>query len=699
MSIEPALGLEKSDLQMKDKFTEFLEKNYGDIDGEFPDNDRVDASLSIAFEEVEVFDSDLYEELLANPIPGMKSAEEALHELYSDHGSLSSAPVRPKDPPFPTTPIRELRAQDVNKFVLIEGIASKTSDVIPKIGRASFICGNGHRTEIDQPPKNELEFPEYCSVEGCEDTNFDVETTRSKLVDFQRIELQEPPEDLRGGETPQTIDVNLEGDVTGLVKPGDRLQVIGTLRSTREEAVLDTFVKGHTLELEDAEFEDLEITEEEVEKIEEIASLPLEELRQKFINSVAPSIYGYEDEKLAIAMQLFGGVRKQLEDGASIRGDFHMLLVGDPSTGKSQLVSYVKNLAPRAVYTSGKGSSSAGLTAAAVKSSDFGDEDNWTLEAGAMVLADKGIAAVDELDKMDSSDRSALHEAMEQQTVSVSKAGINATLKSRCSLLGAANPKNGRWDPHEAIVEQIELEPALMSRFDLIFIFEDKINEETDRDIAQHILNTNQVAQANVSSSEKLSEYNIEENRKNVEPAIEPELFRKYVAYAKKECKPVLTPEAKQRIQDFYAEIRTGAEDEDVIPATARNLEGAIRLSEAVARLQLSEIIELSHAELAIEITKRSMKDAGYDEESGEFDSDIIEVGESTSQQNRRDDLQEIVQMLCAQADDGLADHDKVVKNAQGWGHDKNKVERDVEKLLRQGELIDPGRDGHYRLA
>jgi len=214
----------------------------------------------------------------------------------------------------------------------------------------------------------------------------------------------------------------------------------------------------------------MDITGEDKEEIVRLSSS--EGIYEKMVASIAPSIYGYDQEKLSMILQLFSGVTKQLPDGSRIRGDLHMLLIGDPGTGKSQMLAYIENIAPRAVYTSGKGSSSAGLTAAAVRD-DFGDGQQWSLEAGALVLADRGIAAIDELDKMRPEDRSAMHEALEQQKISVSKAGINATLKSRCSLLGAANPKYGRFDQYEPISEQIDLEPALISRFDLIFTVTD----------------------------------------------------------------------------------------------------------------------------------------------------------------------------------------------------------------------------------
>jgi replicative DNA helicase Mcm len=359
----------------------------------------------------------------------------------------------------------------------------------------------------------------------------------------------------------------------------------------------------------------------------------------------------------------------------------------------SQLLSYVKNVAPRSVYTSGKGSSAAGLTAAAVRD-DFGDGQQWSLEAGALVLADRGIAAVDELDKMAPDDRSAMHQALEQQEISVSKAGINATLKSRCSLLGAANPKYGRFDQYEPIGEQIDLEPALISRFDLIFTVTDQPDEEEDRNLANHILNTNYAGELETQRTKMtntdVTREEIDDVTADVDPDIDPELMRKYIAYAKQNCHPRMTDGAKQAIEDFYVDLRSKGQDEDSpVPVTARQLEAIVRLAEASARVRLSDTVEDEDADRVIDIVRSCLQDIGVDPETGEFDADVVETGQSKTQRDRIKNLKGLISDIEEEYDDG-APVDVVMDRADEIGMDATKAEHEIEKLKQKGEVYEP---------
>jgi replicative DNA helicase Mcm len=364
----------------------------------------------------------------------------------------------------------------------------------------------------------------------------------------------------------------------------------------------------------------------------------------------------------------------------------------------SQMLQYIRNLAPRSVYTSGKGSSSAGLTAAAVRD-DFGDGQQWSLEAGALVLADRGIAAVDELDKMRPEDRSAMHEALEQQSVSVSKAGINATLKSRCSLLGAANPKYGRFDQYESIGEQIDLEPALISRFDLIFTVTDQPDPEEDAALAEHILRTNYAGELNTQreqvANSNHSQEEVEAVTDTVDPEIDPELLRKYVAYAKRTCFPTMTDEAKGAIRDFYVDLRAKGADEDApVPVTARKLEALVRLAEASARVRLSDTVEHEDAERVIEIVRSCLQDIGVDPETGEFDADVIETGTSKSQRDRIKSIKDVIETVDAEYEgEAGAPIDAIVERAEAEGIDEDKVMDQIEQLRRKGDVYSPTTD------
>ena len=332
-------------------------------------------------------------------------------------------------------------------------------------------------------------------------------------------------------------------------------------------------------------------------------------------------------------------------------------------------------------------------TAAAVRD-DFGDGQQWSLEAGALVLADRGIAAVDELDKMAPDDRSAMHQALEQQEISVSKAGINATLKSRCSLLGAANPKYGRFDQYEPIGEQIDLEPALISRFDLIFTVTDQPDEEEDRNLASHILNTNYAGELETQRTEMtnvdVTSEEIDDVTSDVDPDIDPELMRKYIAYAKQNCHPRMTDGAKQAIEDFYVDLRSKGQDEDSpVPVTARQLEAIVRLAEASARVRLSDTVDDEDADRVIDIVRSCLQDIGVDPETGEFDADVVETGQSKTQRDRIKNLKGLISDIEEEYDDG-APVDVVMDRADEIGMDASKAEHEIEKLKQKGEVYEP---------
>jgi replicative DNA helicase Mcm len=674
-------------IEIKERWEEFYRRYYKNEIGKVAQGEK--SSLEVGYGDVEQYDPDLADDLVLHPDETRGAAEDALGDFdIAADVSLESAPVRFSGF-YPKTGIRSIRSDDVNKMVAVEGIVRKATEVRPKVLEAAFECQRcGTLTTVEQSGQ---EFSEPHQCRGCERQGpFRLLEDQSDFVDAQKLRVQESPEGLRGGQTPQKIDVNIEGDITGEVSPGDRVTATGVLRAIPDDGstTFEVFIEGNNVEIEDQDFEDFEITEDDEEAIREIAASP--NLYEKIRDSFAPSIYGYEKEKLAMILQLFAGVKKDLPDGTRIRGDMHILLVGDPGTGKSQLLQYAQKIAPRGIYTSGKGATSAGLTAAAVQD-DFGD-GKWTLEAGALVLADKGIACVDEVDKMDQNDRSALHEALEQQQVSIAKAGINATLKSRCSLLGAANPKYGRFDEYEGIAEQIDLEPALISRFDLIFTVTDSINEEEDSDIAGHILQTNyagEVAASGEDAGEEMDE---------IDPEIEPETLRKYVAYSRRECNPKMTDEARERIKGFYVDLRAQGSDGDAVPVTARKLEALVRLAEASARVRLSDDVEMQDAERAIDVTTASLDQVGRDPETGEFDIDVIESGTSQSQRDRIKGIKEIISVVCDDKDDDKAPMDEIIELAEEHDMSPEKARDEIDSLRRRGELIEPEKD-HFRLV
>ena len=1163
---------------LTERFIQFYRNYYreeiGTLAQRYPNEQR---SLYVEYDDLFQFDRDLAEDFRTKPDQMREYAEEALrlYDLPADV-SLARAHVRLRNLPE-NIDIRGIRVHDdhIGKLVSVQGIVRKATDVRPKVTEAAFECQRcGTMTYI---PQSDGGFQEPHECQGCERQGpFRVNFDQSEFIDSQKLRIQESPEGLRGGETPQSLDIDIVDDITGEVSPGDHVTCVGVLhieqveQGNEKSAIFDLYMDGVSIAIEDEEFEDMDITDADRREIIELSKRS--DIYDAMVDSIAPAIYGYEEEKLAMILQLFSGVTKHLPDGSRIRGDLHMLLIGDPGTGKclsgdtnvtlgdgreipirelvernltepkpvddgvwdevdfgvpslqadgsvetsratkvwkrdapetmcrvetasgreldvtpshplfvhrdgeftpvvaeeleagefvatprrldasaddtltvdsrgarshnavrldaperwtpdlsrlvgyivadgyvepredhsgfvsitndddavlddarstlrdlnletttrkphegkrarellcsagefvsflseiddallsgssekrvpptifgasdpiiaafvqgfiegeghvcssqreitaasmseellngirslllhhgiashvherhngsyrlrisgaqfdryvtdigfvtdrkqsaaekhltpdrntnvdvipnagptlrrlreslgltqyecgvprgtyrhyeagtrnpsrdalgqivdafedacrsstdatddglaqtdggstardvaalrqlvesdvrwdriesiervdpeddwvydlevagthnyvsngvvshnSQMISYVENIAPRSVYTSGKGSSAAGLTAAAVRD-DFGDGQQWSLEAGALVLADKGIAAVDELDKMDSSDRSAMHEGLEQQQISVSKAGINATLKARCSLLGAANPKYGRFDQYEPIGEQIDLEPALISRFDLIFTVTDQPDPDHDSRLAKHIIKTNYAGELNTQREElAASEFTSEQVAavtEQVAPAIDADLLRKYVAHAKRSCYPTMTEEAKGLIEEFYVDLRSKGADEDApVPVTARKLEAMVRLAEASARVRLSDTVEREDADRATTIVESCLKDIGVDPETGQFDADVVETGTSKTQRDRIKNIKELIADIEAEYENG-APLEEVLDRADEIGMDPGKAEREIENLRTKGEVYEP-QQGHLR--
>ncbi|HJK17359.1 MAG TPA: minichromosome maintenance protein MCM [Methanocorpusculum sp.] len=596
------------------------------------------------------------------------------------------------------TQIRDIRAEHINKFISVDGIIRRVTEVRPRLVIGAFRCSAGHFTYKAQDYGTYSE-PDVCGNAECTQKKLELVQNRSTFIDSQKLRIQETPEGLRGGEQPQNIDIDVVDDLCGIVSPGDRVIINGILRSVQritggqKSTVFDLFIECNSIEISIKEFEEVNITEEDEETIKEMATDPA--VYGKIARSIAPTIYGNDEVKEAIALQMFGGIAKEMPDGSSLRGDIHVLLVGDPGIAKSQLLRYVIKLAPRGIYTSGKSASSAGLTAAAVKD-DLGD-GRWTLEAGALVLADKGIAAVDEMDKMQKDDRSSLHEAMEQQSISVAKAGINATLRTRCSLLGAANPKLGRFDEFTNISEQVNMPPSLLSRFDLIFIMKDKPDAVRDLNIANHILKSHMAGEKIMHHKKHPIPGADDEYFKRelapVMPEIDAVLLRKYLAYAKRNCFPMLTDEAKDILVQYYQSLRGVAIDSDKpVPVTARQLEALVRLAEASARVRLSDEISVDDAKRVVKIVDTCLRQVAYDPATGQIDIDKVATGISKSSRDMTRVLRETIKILSEGG--SSAKLDKVIDTMVSQHHyGKEEVEKLLDKMKRQGDIITPRND------
>lgn len=571
----------------------------------------------------------------------------------------------------------------------LRGQVSKRTQKKQILTTAVFECQRcGTFTTIPQV-EDSLTEPHEC--QGCERQGpFTVNKSESEMTDHQLVRLQTPPEASDDGAT-DSIDVVLREDLVGHVSPGDRI-VANSLVELEPESensiVYEPVAYAESIDRIDGDYDDINITEH-LDRIKEIAANdnPVEYV----VDSIAPSHEGDELIKEAIALQMFGGVDKTLPDGSEMRGTIHILLIGDPGCGKSSLLRYVNSLAPRSVFTTGQGSSAAGLTAAAVQD-DFGSS-SWTLDAGALVEANNGICAIDELDDMAQEDHAGMLESLSDQEVSVSKAGINASLPARTTVLAAANPVHGRFDEYEAIAEQFNLPSNLVSRFDLIFPMQDKPDADKDSNIADTILESAKAGQRN-ERGESVGD-------DAPTPEIDPEVLRAYIAHAK-EIVPVITDDTIELIREQYLSLRQAGGDGDTGPVavTPRMMEALIRLAEASARIRLSETITVADAKRAAKIHQEYLEDVGIDPETGEYDADVIETGTSQSQRDRIRNIKGIIAEVEEEYSAQGAPIEEVKETAEVTGIDPDKVEYTIDKLADQGHIYYPSpSQEHIRLS
>jgi len=493
--------------------------------------------------------------------------------------------------------IRLIRSSDLNKLLAFDGVIRMVGQVKPKISTAVFKCQNcGDPVRVPQRT-TKMEFPTEGICNHCgERARWQIDLETSRYVNAQRVVVQEFQEGLKSSEQPYTIDVELLDDLCGIVNAGSRATLSGTPRVVEKDKKslnVDTVIEANWVDLGEQSFTDMRITEKEEDEIRNMAGQ--KDILHRVASSIAPSIYGHEVVKSAIALQLFGGVER-VRGKNRTRGDIHILLLGDPGIAKSQMLDFVAATSPRGVSASGGQSTNAGLTCSA-KQDGTGD---WMLEGGALVLADGGHCCIDEFDKMNRDDRAAIHKAMEQQRLDVNKAGLNAMLMTRCSILAAANPKSGRWDPYGNISEQIDLPPSLLSRFDLIFIMRDVPEGELDDKIASHIL-----------------------DGVDVENGIDPDTLRKFIAVAKRSVSPTRSKEANDEIKRFYLRLR-GLNRDGTVPITPRKLEDLKRLTEASARMRLHEVADIEDAKVAVSIVDACLREVAYDTKTGKYDIDRV---------------------------------------------------------------------------
>ena len=630
--------------------------------------------IFLDFIQLTEFSNKLSDEILTNPEETLQIVEQAIEQS----GLIENARVRLINlPKVQDIKIRNIRSRHLNELVVVEGIIRQASDVRPQVVNAKFECPScGTVISVLQMEKKFRE-PSRCSC----GRRGGFKLISKEMVDTQRLVIEESPESLTGGEQPKRINVFVKEDLVEpkmeeKTTPGSRVKVIGVLKevpvplstgglSTRFELALEA---NNIIPLEET-FEELDINEEDEKQILELSEDP--EVYNKLAKSIAPSIWGYDEIKRSLVLQLFSGVEKLRADGSKSRGDIHILLVGDPGVAKSVTLGFMANISPKGRYVVGKSASGAGLTATVVRDEYL---KGWSLEAGAMVLANKGLVCIDELEKMDPQDRSAMHEAMEQQSVTISKANVQATLRAQTSVLAAANPKFGRFDPYQSIAQQIDLPPTLINRFDIIFTLRDLPDRSKDEQIATHVLH----------------EHSIESQSM----LIPRELFRKYVAYAKQRVHPELSKEAIEELKNFYVELRNRPISSESamrpIPISARQLQALIRMSEASAKLRLSDKVSREDAKQAIEIMKYYLMQVGYDYESQQFDIDRISTGIPTSQRAKIITVRDTISHLESRLG-SLIPIEELESELQDKMN-KDEVAEAISKLQASGDIFTPKR-------
>lgn len=838
-------------------------------------------SITVSFRHIVEFNNDFAQAIINNPIDVLGAGEGFISRFLDKSRDSDSRRVnirlvdlRERDV---KVDIRDIRSDRIGKLLSVSGIVRKRTDVLPRLQNAVFQCSLCAEKTIEPQQRGRLEEPVKCSNPDCDadrtKAKFKLILEESEFVDVQKIEVQENPETMEGGTQPQRITVVLEDDLTGKIEPGERVIIDGVLLADQKRvgAVLltefSTYVYTLNYRKETKEVESIEITPEDEQKIRELASKPgIVELLAK---SIAPTIYDMDTIKQSLVLQMFGGVRKVMKDGTTIRGDIHILIVGDPGTAKSQLLRYMTDITPRGVFAFGRGSSSAGLTAAAVRD-DFG-EGRWTLEAGVLVLANNGLAAIDELDKMDPADTSSMHEAMEQQSysyhtpvriveygetcigefvdslfdrmpertvkgyncellylgseltilssnlysagrmritqvsrhqapdhllridlesdghidvteehpfhvfrngqlellkateilpgdmllkiiseageygelepeiltqnrgkqyfqgmrfasvksvevinygkrwvydigvesshtffsrgilvhnsITISKAGIFATLTSRCSILAAANPYLGRYDPNKTLTDQIKLPIPLLSRFDIIFKLTDIPVRDNDTKLAEHVIRAHRYGET-LRYVEAGGEVEDLQDDEKFTPIVEKELLRKYVMFAKSRIFPRLSEEAMEYIRRDYVESRSTNPSQGM-PITARQLESIIRLSEASARIRLSDTVTVEDAARARGIINYYISQVSSVD--GVPDVDIIMTGNSNRTRGEMEIVLDIVKKI--QRDKGIADYDDIISDGNLRGLSEERIRESLSKLKTMGQLFEPSQN------
>ncbi|KAL6409017.1 DNA replication licensing factor mcm2 [Ilyonectria robusta] len=532
---------------------------------------------------------------------------------YPDYERIhSEIHVRIFDLPVHYT-LRQLRQSHLNCLVRVSGVVTRRSGVFPQLKYVKFDCSKCGETlgPFQQESNVEVKIS-YC--QSCQSRGpFTLNSEKTVYRNYQKLTLQESPGTVPAGRLPRHREVILLWDLIDKAKPGEEIEVTGIYRNNYDAQlnnrngfpVFATILEANNVVKSHDQLAGFRMTEEDEHEIRKLARDP--NIIDRVINSIAPSIYGHTDIKTAVALSLLGGVSKVTKGMHHLRGDINVLLLGDPGTAKSQVLKYVEKTAHRAVFATGQGASAVGLTAS-VRRDPLTSE--WTLEGGALVLADRGTCLIDEFDKMNDQDRTSIHEAMEQQTISISKAGIVTTLQARCGVIAAANPIGGRYNSTIPFSSNVELTEPILSRFDILCVVRDTVEPEEDERLARFIVGSHsrshplaQQDSMEVEHDSAQMETQGTSTSLKHEGEIPQELLRKYILYARERCKPKLYHVDEDKIARLFADMRRESLATGAYPITVRHLEAIIRISEAFCRMRLSEYCSTQDIDRAIAVT------------------------------------------------------------------------------------------------
>src|SRR3989338_3330371 len=652
-------------MDLQEKLEKFLREYYYP---ELVKSLKEERSLTVDFSNLDRYDAILADELLENPERVLSVFNVAAASTASTDEKIN---IRIRNlPESRKIRIRNLRAVHLGRLWSIDATIKAASEVKPQIYEAIFECPDCKaKINVLQTGKI-VQKPAVCEC----GRRGDFTLIDKKMFDIRWLKAIEPFE-ITTGEQPGEITVLLKEDLTTpkmqkKTDPGSNLKLVGIVKEIPKHIKgklstnMDTYVETNHVETSQVEFEELEITPENEKQIRDLSTNP--NVYDMLRASIAPGIFALDDIKDSVVLQLFGGLVHVLPDGSRVRGNIHILITGDPGVGKTQLLKLVSSAVPRGRYVSGTGASGAGLTATVVKNEAIG---GWVLEAGALILCNKGLIAIDEFDKMNRDDQIAMHEATSVETVSIAKASIVATLPAQSAVLAGANPKLGRFDPFLSIGEQIQIPETLLSRFDLKFALKDRPDRAIDEQLASHIITSRTNPQA-------------------IEPAVDMRLLRKYIAYAKQINKIELSDEAAQMLKNFYVDMRNryATAEKSAVSITLRQYEALIRLAEASSRVRLDTVVRIQDAERAVRLMMASLMQLGYDMETQTFDVDRLEGGVTSNKRTRMNRVLKILEDLQKDYKEVAIDDLKAEAENQGI----EDADRIIEELDKLGLIMHP---------